>query len=60
MLATISKTGDITKVKVLSGDSMLTKSAVDAVRQWKYRPFLLNAEPVQIETQITIIFKLPN
>ncbi len=39
---------------------MLAKPAVDAVRQWKYRPFLLNAEPVQIETQITIIFKLPN
>ncbi len=60
LLATISKTGDISKVKVLSGDSMLAKPAVDAVRQWKYRPFLLNAEPVQIETQITIIFKLPN
>ena len=60
LLATISKTGEITKVRVLSGDSMLAKAALDAVRQWKYRPFLLNAEPVQIETQITIIFRLPH
>lgn len=60
LLATVSKEGTITKVKVLSGDSILARAAVDAVRQWKYRPFLLNAEPVQIETQITINFKLPN
>ncbi|HEX3105529.1 MAG TPA: TonB family protein [Terriglobales bacterium] len=60
LLATVSKTGTITKIKVLSGDSLLTQAAVDAVRQWKYRPFLLNAEPVEIETQITINFKLPN
>jgi periplasmic protein TonB len=60
LMATISKTGTITKVSVLSGDAMLAKAALDAVRQWKYRPFLLNAEPVQIETQITINFRLPN
>lgn len=60
LLATVSKTGAITMVKVLSGDAVLAKSAMDAVRQWKYRPFLLNAEPVEIQTQITIKFKLPN
>ena len=60
LLATVSKSGTITKIKVLSGDSLLTQAAVDAVRQWKYRPFLLNAEPVDIETQITIKFTLPN
>ena len=60
LLATISKTGAITKVKVLSGDATLAKSAVEAVRQWKYRPYLLNGEPVEIETQITINFKLPH
>jgi protein TonB len=59
LLATVSKEGAITKVKIVSGDSMLARAAVDAVRQWKYRPFLLNAEPVQIETQITINFRLP-
>jgi TonB family protein len=60
LLATVGKTGAITKLTVVSGDSMLAAAAVDAVRQWKYRPFLLNAEPVEIQTQITIKFKLPN
>jgi TonB family protein len=60
LLATVSKTGIITKIQVLGGESLLAKAAVDAVRQWKYRPFLLNAEPVEIQTQITINFKLPN
>ncbi len=59
LLATISKTGDITQVKVLSGDSQLTKAATDAVKQWKYKPYLLNGEPVEILTQVTINFKLP-
>lgn len=60
LLATISKTGAITKVKVLSGDAMLAAAAADAVRRWKYRPYLLDGEPVEIETQISIIFKLPH
>lgn len=59
LMATISKTGDITRVKVLSGDSQLSKAAVDAVKQWKYKPYLLNGEPVEIQTQVTINFKLP-
>jgi protein TonB len=60
LLATVSKTGTITKLQVLRGESILSQAAIDAVRQWKYRPFLLNAEPVEIQTQITINFKLPN
>jgi protein TonB len=60
LMTTISKTGDITHVKVLSGDPQLTKAAVDAVKQWKYKPYLLNGEPVEIQTQITINFKLPS
>jgi protein TonB len=59
LLATISKTGDISHVKVLSGDSQLTRAATDAVKQWKYKPYLLNGEPVEIQTQVTINFKLP-
>jgi TonB family protein len=59
LMATVSKTGDITHVKVVSGDSQLTKAALDAVRQWKYKPYLLNGEPVEIQTQITINFRLP-
>ena len=60
LMATISKNGDITLVKVVSGDSQLSKAAVDAVKQWKYKPYLLNGEPVEIQTQVTIRFKLPN
>jgi len=60
LLATISKSGDITLVKVVSGDSQLSKAAADAVKQWKYKPYLLNGEPVEIQTQVTIKFKLPN
>ncbi len=59
LMATISKDGSVTGVKVLSGDLMLANSAVEAVKQWKYRPYLLNGEPVEIQTQITVNFKLP-
>jgi periplasmic protein TonB len=59
LLATISKSGDISNVKVLSGDSMLARAAADAVLRWKYRPYLLNGVPVEIETQISIVFKVP-
>ena len=59
LMATISKNGDITRVKVLNGDSQLTRAATDAVKQWRYKPYLLNGEPVEIQTQITINFKLP-
>jgi protein TonB len=57
--ATISKDGDITHIRVLSGNSQLTRAATDAVKQWKYKPYLLNGEPVEIQTQVTVKFKLP-
>jgi periplasmic protein TonB len=60
LMTTISKEGDITHVKVLSGDGQLAKAATDAVKQWKYKPYLLNGEPVEIQTEMTINFKLPN
>ncbi len=59
MMATLSKNGDITDVKVLSGDRELAHAAVDAVKKWKYKAYLLNGEPVDIQTQITVNFKLP-
>jgi TonB family protein len=59
LAATISKNGEIKDVKVLSGNSQLTHAAMQAVKQWKYKPYLLNGEPVEIQTQITIDFKLP-
>jgi periplasmic protein TonB len=60
LMATINKAGAVTRVRVLSGDLMLAELAVEAVRQWKYRPYLLNGEPVEIETQITVNFRLPH
>jgi TonB family protein len=60
LLATISKTGDISAVKVLSGEPQLARAAADAVKQWKYKPYLLNGSPVEIQTQVTINFKLPH
>jgi TonB family protein len=58
--ATINKEGNISNLKVVSGDAVLARAASDAVRQWRYKPYYLNGEPVEIETQITVNFKLPN
>jgi protein TonB len=57
--ASIAQDGSITKIKVLKGHPVLAHAAVDAVRQWKYQPYVLNGEPVAIQTQITVNFKLP-
>jgi protein TonB len=60
LIATVSKEGAIKSVKVVSGEPMLAAAAANAVRQWKYRPYLLSGEPVEIETQITVNFRLPD
>lgn len=54
----ISKEGDVINVKPISGDSELIKISVDAVKQWKYKPYILNGEPVEVETQIQINYTL--
>ena len=59
LLATISQSGNISAVKILNGDKELAHAAADAVKQWKYKPYLLNGSPVEIQTQITVNFKLP-
>jgi periplasmic protein TonB len=59
MQATVSKDGSISNVKILSGDPVLARAAQEAVRQWKYKPYYLDGEPVDIQTQITINFRLP-
>ncbi|HEY4903439.1 MAG TPA: energy transducer TonB [Candidatus Sulfotelmatobacter sp.] len=56
--AVISKEGTIEKVQVLSGHPLLVPAAVEAVKQWRYRPYVLNDEPVEVETQITVNFLL--
>jgi TonB family protein len=57
--ATISKTGDVTAVKALHGNPLLTDAATEAVKQWKYKPYSVNGAPTSIETSITLTFKLP-
>jgi len=56
--AVISKQGTIENVTVLTGHPMLIAAAMEAVRQWRYRPYILNNELVEVETQITVNFSL--
>jgi periplasmic protein TonB len=56
--AQISKTGDIENLQLISGHPMLAPAAIEAVKQWKYRPYLLNGEPVEVETQVQVNFTL--
>lgn len=56
--AIISKSGTIENLSVLRGPAMLITPAVEAVRQWRYRPYLLNGEPIEVETEITVNFVL--
>ena len=56
--AVISKQGTIENLRVVSGPAMLQQSALNAVSVWRYRPFLLNGEPVAVETTVNVIFSL--
>jgi periplasmic protein TonB len=56
--AEISRTGDIENLRLISGHPMLAPAAIEAVKQWKYKPYILNGEPVEVETQITVNFTL--
>jgi periplasmic protein TonB len=56
--AQISKTGDIENLQLISGHPMLAPAAIEAVKQWKYKPYLLNGEPVEVDTQVQVNFTL--
>jgi len=56
--ATISKTGTIQNLRVISGPPLLQQAALDAVQQWQYRPYLLMGQPVEVETTVNVIFTL--
>jgi TonB family protein len=58
--AVIDKEGRVDSLKVVSGPSELQQSSLDAVRQWKYKPFLLNGEPIEVETTISVVYSLEN
>jgi protein TonB len=59
LLAVIAKDGTVQDVRVESGVPVLAQAAVDAVKQWRYKPYLLNGEPIEVDSQITINFILP-
>jgi protein TonB len=56
--AIIAKTGQVESLQVISGHPLLVQSALDAVKQWRYQPTLLNGEPVEVDTEIDVIFSL--
>jgi len=58
LAATISKTGTIENLRVVSGSPMLQRAALDAVKTWQYKPYLLNGEPVEVETTVNVNFRL--
>ncbi len=58
LMAVIGKDGNVEDVRVESGLPMLAQAAVDAVKQWRYRPYMLNGEPVEVDSRITINFTL--
>jgi len=58
LMAVIGKDGSVQDVQVMSGLPLLAQAAIDAVKQWRYKPYLLNGEPVEIDSRITINFTL--
>ena len=56
--AVIGKDGAIEKLAVISGPKELQQSALDAVRQWTYKPYLLNGDPTEVKTTISVIYTL--
>jgi protein TonB len=56
--AVISTSGSVINLQAVSGPAMLQQAALDAVKSWKYRPYLLNNQPVEFETTINVIFSL--
>lgn len=58
LLAVIGKDGTVVDVRVKSGLPLLAQAAIDAVKQWRYKPYLVNGEPMEVDSQITIDFTL--
>jgi TonB family protein len=60
MKVTIDKEGNVANIQLVSGHPMLAPPAIEAVKQWKYKPYLLNSAPVEVETQVQVNFTLAN
>ncbi len=57
--AMIDKKGNVSNVKIVSGQALLAQAAASAVRRWRYEPFRLNGVPIEIENTIVVNFKAP-
>ena len=58
--AIIDKEGSVASLEVVSGHPMLVPPAIEAVKQWKYKPYLLNGDSVEVETQVSVNYTLAN
>jgi len=58
LAAVIGRDGRVQNLRAVSGHPLLIKSAIDAVQQWRYRPTMLNGQPVEVETQIVVNFTM--
>lgn len=58
LAAVIGKEGTIENLRVIAGHPLLARAAIEAVSRWRYRPYILNGEPVEVETQIMVNFTL--
>jgi protein TonB len=58
LAATISKAGTIENLRVVSGPAVLQQAAVDAVKTWRYRPYMLDGQPVEVETSVDVVFRI--
>jgi periplasmic protein TonB len=56
--AVIDEHGNVTQAKVVSGNGLLVTAALNAVEQWKYQPTLLNGQPIAVDMEVTVTFKL--
>jgi periplasmic protein TonB len=56
--AFISKSGDVEELYPISGDDLLIRSAMRAVQKWKYKPYVFQGRPIEVETQVTVVFSL--
>jgi protein TonB len=58
MTALIDKSGNVQRLQVVSGQPLLAPAAIEAVKQWRYKPFVLNGQPLEVETTVTVNFHL--
>ena len=56
--AVIGKDGNVENLRVISGPKELQQSSLDAVRQWTYKPYLLNGDPVEVKTTVNVVYSL--